>query len=97
MRRSQLNNSVVTGNVTALEFGELDAGGAEVGIKRLRVGNMTKAAMVESNIKRYNRAVVPASRGTPFCEGIRNVIEYEVKLPLKIEREVSQESLWNLK
>ena len=69
---------------------------AEVGIKRLRVGNITKAAMVNS-IKRYNRAVSAGVPGMPSSEGIRNVIEYEVKLPLKIEREVSQESLMNLK
>lgn len=69
---------------------------AEVGIKRLRVGNITKAAMVQS-IKRYNRAVSAGVPGMPSSEGIRNVIEYEVKLPLKIERDVSQESLMNLK
>ena len=52
--------------------------------------------MVES-IKRYNRAVAAGVPGLPSSEGIRNVIEYEVKLPLKIEREIPQESLMNLK
>jgi ABC-type nitrate/sulfonate/bicarbonate transport system substrate-binding protein len=69
---------------------------AEVGIKRLRVGNVTKSAMVES-IKRYNRAVAAGVPGLPSSEGIRNVIDYEVRQPLKIEREIPQESLMNLK
>ncbi len=69
---------------------------AEVGIKSLRVGNVTKSAMVES-IKRYNRAVAAGVPGLPSSEGIRNVIDYEVRQPLKIEREIPQESLMNLK
>lgn len=68
---------------------------AEIGIKRLRIGNVAKAALVES-IKRYNRAVAAGVPGLPSSEGIRNVIEYEVKQPLKIEREIPQESLMNL-
>lgn len=68
---------------------------AEVGVRRLRIGNVTKAALVES-IKRYNRAVSAGVPGLPSGEGIRNVIEYEVKQPLKIEREILQESLMNL-
>jgi len=69
---------------------------AEVGIKRLRVGHVAKTAMVES-IRRYNRAVAAGVPGLPSSEGIRNVIEYEVRQPLKIEREIPQESLMNLK
>lgn len=69
---------------------------AEVGIKRLRVGAITKAAMLDG-IKRYNRAVASGVPGLPSSEGIKNVIEYEVKLPLKIEREIAPESLMNLR
>jgi NitT/TauT family transport system substrate-binding protein len=69
---------------------------AEVGIKRLRVGNITKAALLEG-IKRYTRALASGVPGLPSNEGIKNVIEYEVKLPLKIEREIAPESLMNLK
>jgi NitT/TauT family transport system substrate-binding protein len=69
---------------------------AEVGIKKLRVGNVTKAAMINS-IKRYNQAVAAGVPGLPTSEGIRNVIEYEVRQPLKLEREIPQESLMNLK
>ena len=68
---------------------------AEIGIKRLRVGNVTRAALVES-IKRYNRAVTAGVPGLPSSEGIRNIIEYEVRQPLKIEREIPQDSLMNL-
>jgi NitT/TauT family transport system substrate-binding protein len=68
---------------------------AEIGIKRLRIGNVTKTALVES-IKRYGRAIAAGVPGLPSNEGIRNVIEYEVRQPLKIEREISQESLMNL-
>ena len=69
---------------------------AEVGIKRLRVGNITKAAMLDG-VKRYTRALTSGVPGLPSSEGIKNVIEYEVKLPLKIEREIAPESLMNLK
>jgi NitT/TauT family transport system substrate-binding protein len=68
---------------------------AEIGIKRLRIGNVSRAALVDS-IKRYNRAVTAGVPGLPSSEGIRNIIEYEVRQPLKIDRDIPQDSLMNL-
>jgi len=69
---------------------------AEVAAKRLQIGNVSKAALIEG-IKRYARALPSGVPGVPTGEGIKNAIEYEVKLPLKLDRDVPMEKLLNLK
>ena len=69
---------------------------ADVATKRLQIGNITKAALLEG-IKRYNKALPSGVPGVPSSEGIKNAIEYEIKLPLKLDRDVPLEKLLNLK
>jgi NitT/TauT family transport system substrate-binding protein len=69
---------------------------AEIGIKRLRVGNITKAALL-NGIKLYNRALPAGVPGVPSSEGIKNFMEYEIRRPLKIDRQITPETLMNLK
>ena len=71
-------------------------GAAEIALKRLRIGNVAKPALIDG-IKRYNRALSTGIPGVPSAEGIRNAIEYEIKLPLKIEGELAQDKVLNLK
>ncbi len=49
-------------------------------------------------IKRYNRALSKRNPGCAQCrKGRTNVIEYEIKLPLKIDGELAQDKVLNLK
>jgi len=69
---------------------------ADVALKRLRIGNVTKPALVEG-IKRYNRALSSGVPGLPSSEGIRNALEHEVRIPLKMDGELSPDRVLNLK
>jgi NitT/TauT family transport system substrate-binding protein len=69
---------------------------ADVALKRLRIGNVTKPALVEG-IKRYNRALSSGVPGLPSSEGIRNALEHEVRIPLKMDGELLPERVLNLK
>ena len=69
---------------------------AEIALKRLRIGNVAKAALIDG-IKRYNRALPAGIPGVPSAEGLKNVIEYEIKIPLKIDGELAQDKVLNLK
>jgi NitT/TauT family transport system substrate-binding protein len=69
---------------------------ADVGLKRLRVGNISKPEIL-SGIKRYSKAFTAGVPGLPSREGIKEVLEYEIKAPLKLDREVPEDSVMNLK
>ncbi len=47
-------------------------------------------------IKRYKRALPAGILGVPSAEGLKNVIEYEIKIPLKIDGELAQDKVLNL-
>jgi ABC-type nitrate/sulfonate/bicarbonate transport system substrate-binding protein len=69
---------------------------ADIALKRLRIGNVSRTALIEA-IKRYSRALSAGVPGMPSPEGIKNVIDYEIKLPLKISGELRPERVLNLK
>jgi NitT/TauT family transport system substrate-binding protein len=68
---------------------------AEIGLKRLRIGNISKAALTDG-IKRYNRALSAGVPGLPSAEGLKNALNYEIKIPLKIDGELPQDKVLNL-
>ena len=39
----------------------------------------------------------PGVPGIPSAEGIKNIIEYEIKIPLKIDGELAVEKVMNLR
>ena len=71
-------------------------GAADIALRRLRIGKVSRPALIEA-IKRYNRAVSPGVPGVPSAEGLKNAIEYEIKMPLKIDGELALEKVMNLK
>jgi ABC-type nitrate/sulfonate/bicarbonate transport system substrate-binding protein len=71
-------------------------GAADIALRRLRIGKVSRPALFEA-IKRYNRAVSPGVPGVPSAEGLKNAIEYEIKMPLKIDGELALEKVMNLK
>jgi NitT/TauT family transport system substrate-binding protein len=61
--------------------------GAEIAMKRLRFRNITKPMLTDA-IKSYVRAFPKGIPGMPSPEGIKNILEYEVRLPMKMEESV---------
>jgi ABC-type nitrate/sulfonate/bicarbonate transport system substrate-binding protein len=57
---------------------------ADIGIKKLQLGNITRAMLVDAT-KAYARAFVPGVPGVPSAEGIKNILEYEIRVPMKMD------------
>lgn len=57
---------------------------AEIGIKKLPLGRITKPMLVEA-VKGWARALPPGIPGQPGAEGIKNVLEFEIRQPLKMD------------
>ncbi len=67
----------------------------DLGIKKLQLGNATKAMLVEAT-KNYLRALAPGVPGLPTAEGVKNFLEYDIKIPLQIKEDIAPERLLNL-
>ena len=69
---------------------------ADVAVKRLRLRNVTKAMLVQA-IKGYARALPPGVPGLPSNEGIKNILEYEIRLPMKLDAPLTAERFLDLR
>jgi NitT/TauT family transport system substrate-binding protein len=68
----------------------------DLGIKKLQLGKATRAMVVEGT-KNYVRALPQGVPGVPSAEGIRNFLEYDIKIPLQIKEDVPPERLLQLR
>jgi len=57
---------------------------AAIGIKKLQLGNINRAMLVEAT-KAYARAFTPGVPGVPSAEGVKNILEYEIRVPMKMD------------
>jgi ABC-type nitrate/sulfonate/bicarbonate transport system substrate-binding protein len=69
---------------------------ADIALKKLPMGNMSRALVVEG-IRRFAKALPDGVPGMPSAQGIKNVIEYDVKAPLKIKEDVPVEKVMSLR
>jgi len=67
----------------------------ELGMKKLQLGRASKAMIVEGT-KNYVRALPQGVPGMPTAEGIKNFLEYDIKIPLGLKEDVSAERLLHL-
>jgi NitT/TauT family transport system substrate-binding protein len=67
----------------------------DLGIKKLQLGNATRAMLVEAT-KNYLQALAPGVPGLPTSEGIKNFLEYDIKIPLQIKEDIPPERLLSL-
>ena len=67
----------------------------EAGMKKLQLGRASKAMIVEG-IKNYVRALPQGVPGLPSAEGIKNFLEYDIKIPLGMKEDIAPERLLNL-
>jgi NitT/TauT family transport system substrate-binding protein len=68
----------------------------DLGIKKLQLGNATRPMIVEG-VKNYIRALSPGVPGLPDAEGIKNFLEYDIRIPLQIENDIAPERLLDLR
>lgn len=68
---------------------------ADISMKRLQLGNITKP-MVINGIQRFVRAMPDGVPGLPTAEGIKNVLEYEVRIPMQIDTPIAADKLLDL-
>jgi ABC-type nitrate/sulfonate/bicarbonate transport system substrate-binding protein len=69
---------------------------AQVALKRLRFRNITRLMLTDA-IKSYVRALPQGIPGMPSPEGVKNILEYEVRLPMKIEEPLPAEKFLDLR
>jgi NitT/TauT family transport system substrate-binding protein len=68
----------------------------DLGIKKLQLGKATRAMVVEGT-RNYVRALPQGVPGLPSAEGIKNFLEYDIKIPLQLKEDVPPERLLQLK
>jgi NitT/TauT family transport system substrate-binding protein len=69
---------------------------AEIAIKKLHLKIITRPMLIDV-IKSYVRAFPQGVPGMPSAEGIKSIIEYEVRLPMKIEGPIPVEKFLDLR
>ena len=69
---------------------------AEIAIKKIPMGNPSRPVVIEG-IRRFVRALPDGIPGVPSAQGLKNVIEFDVKAPLKIKEDVAPEKFLALK
>jgi hypothetical protein len=67
----------------------------DLGIQKLQLGNATPGMLVEAT-RNYLRALAPGVPGLPTAEGIKNFLEYDIKIPLQIKEDIPPERLLSL-
>lgn len=68
----------------------------DLGIRKLQLGNATRPMIVEG-VKNYIRALTPGVPGLPTAEGIKNFLEYDIRIPLQIKEEIAPQRLLELR
>ena len=69
---------------------------ADIGMKKLPFGKITKVMFADA-IKAWLRALPQGVPGMPSAEGVKNILEYEVRLPMKMEETLSAEKFLDLR
>jgi ABC-type nitrate/sulfonate/bicarbonate transport system substrate-binding protein len=69
---------------------------ADIALKKLPLGNLTRPILVEG-VRLFVKALPEGVPGLPSAQGLKNVIEFDVKAPLKIKEDVAPEKFLNLR
>jgi ABC-type nitrate/sulfonate/bicarbonate transport system substrate-binding protein len=69
---------------------------ADIAIRRLRIRNITKPMLTEA-IRSYVRAFPPGIPGMPSPEGVKSILEYELRIPLKLDKPLAAENFFDLR
>ena len=68
----------------------------DLGGKKLQLGSASRS-MIVAGVQNYLRALAPGVPGLPTSEGIKNFLEYDIRIPLQIQEDIPPERLLSLK
>ena len=68
----------------------------DIGVKKLQLGRATRAMLLEGT-RNYLRALPSGVPGLPTPEGIKNFLEYDIKIPMQIKDDIVPERLLHLR
>jgi NitT/TauT family transport system substrate-binding protein len=69
---------------------------ADIAMKKIPMGNVTRPMVVEG-IRRFAKAIPDGVPGLPSAQGIKNLMEFDVKAPLKIKEDLPPEKVMNFR
>ena len=69
---------------------------ADIALKKIPMGNVSRPMVIEA-IRRFARAFPEGIPGLPTPQGIKNVLEFDVKVPLKIKEDIPPEKVLSLR
>jgi len=69
---------------------------ADIAMKKIPMGNMSRPLVIEG-IRRFAKAIPDGVPGLPSAQGIKALMEFDVKAPLKIKEDVAPEKVLYLK
>jgi ABC-type nitrate/sulfonate/bicarbonate transport system substrate-binding protein len=69
---------------------------ADIAMNKIPMGNMSRPLVIEG-IRRFAKALPDGVPGLPSPQGIRNLMEYDVKAPLKIKEDIPPEKVMSLR
>jgi ABC-type nitrate/sulfonate/bicarbonate transport system substrate-binding protein len=69
---------------------------ADIALRRLRIRNITKPMLTEA-IRSYTRAFPPGIPGVPSAEGVKSILENELRIPLKLDKPLAAENFFDLR
>ena len=69
---------------------------ADIAMNKIPMRNPSRPIVIEG-IRRFVRALPDSIPGVPSAQGLKNVIEFDVKAPLKIKEDVAPEKFLALK
>ncbi len=69
---------------------------ADIAMKKIPMGNMSRPLVIEG-IRRFAKSLPDGVPGLPSPQGIKNLMEFDVKAPLKIKEDIAPEKVMNLK
>jgi ABC-type nitrate/sulfonate/bicarbonate transport system substrate-binding protein len=69
---------------------------ADIAMKKIPMGNVNRPMVIEG-IRRFGKAFAEGVPGLPTAQGIKNLIEFDVKAPLKIKEDIAPEKVLSLK
>ena len=69
---------------------------ADIAMKKIPMGNMTRPMVVEG-IRRFSQAFPEGIPGLPSQQGIKTLLELDVKAPLKIKEDIPPEKVLNFR
>jgi ABC-type nitrate/sulfonate/bicarbonate transport system substrate-binding protein len=69
---------------------------ADIALQKIPMGNVSRPMAIEG-IRRFAKAIPDGVPGLPSAQGIKNLMEFDVRAPLKIKEDIPPEKVMNFK